>query len=104
MMNMIFHSLKFQKFINELGKICFLLGKKRILNALEILHRIFDLRKDPANNTLTPLIMQMSTQTDNHKYRRSVATKKCIIFKKMCLKFPNSKFNIISKITFIFLI
>ena len=38
MINMIFHFLKFQNFINELGKICFLLGKKGILKALEILH------------------------------------------------------------------
>ena len=36
MMNEIFHLLKFQEFINELGKM-FSVGKNRILNPLEIL-------------------------------------------------------------------
>ena len=37
MMNEIFHILKSQEFINELGKMCFQLGKYGILNLLEIL-------------------------------------------------------------------
>ena len=37
MVNKIFHFLKFQEFINELGKICFPVGKNEILNPLEIL-------------------------------------------------------------------
>ena len=41
--------------------------------------------------------MQISIQTDNHKYRKSVATKKSIIFKKMGLKFHNPKFNFFAK-------
>ena len=53
-------------------------------------HRIFDdLRKGPVN-TLFPL----STQTDNYMYRKSVTTKKSIIFNKMGLKFRNSTFYI----------
>ena len=40
------------------------------------------------------LIMQLSTQTDNYMYRKSVATKKITIFEKMTLKFRNPKFNI----------
>ena len=31
MMNEIFHFLKFQEFINELGKICFSLGKTELI-------------------------------------------------------------------------
>ena len=81
-MNEIFHFLKFPEFINELEKMYFQLGKNWILNPLErCAYQICDLWKVPAN-TLTPLIMQISTQTDNHKYRKSVATKKSIIFKK----------------------
>ena len=37
---------------------------------------------------LQMLIIQILNQTDNHKYRKSVATKKSTLFKKMCLKFP----------------
>ena len=40
------------------------------------------------------LMMQISTQTDIYIYRKSVATKKSIIFKKMTLKFRNPKSNI----------
>ena len=39
--------------------------------------RIFNLRKDPANilTSLSPiLIMQISAETDNHKYRNSAVT------------------------------
>ena len=47
------------------------------------MHRSFDLRKGPAN-TLTPLSLNVNdavlTQTDKHKYRKTVATKKSIIF------------------------
>ena len=49
------------------------------------MHRSFDLRKGPAN-TLTPLPLNVNdavlTQTDKHKYRKTVATKKSIIFQK----------------------
>ena len=37
--------------------------------------------------------MQISTQTDNHKYRKIVATTKGTIFRKMGLKFLNPKFD-----------
>ena len=47
--------------------------------------------------------MQISAQTDIHKYRKSVATEKIIIFKKMSLKFRNPKFNIFCKITFFYI-
>ena len=50
--------------------------------------------------SLQTLIMQISTQTDNHKYRKSVATKKVLI-KKMGLKFQNSKLNTLCKIALI---
>ena len=53
---------------------------------------------------LLMLIMQILTQTDNNKCRKSVVTIKSIIFKKMSLKFRNPKFNIFCKITFIFYI
>ena len=46
--------------------------------------------------------MQLSTQTDNHKYRKSIATKKSMLFKKMGLKSRNPKFNILYKIASIF--
>ena len=48
------------------------------------------------------LIMQISTQKDNHKYRKSVATIKSTLFKKMGLKFRNPKFIVLYKIAFIF--
>ena len=63
-MNKIFHFLKFQEFINELGKLCFPLGKNVIENfvhttefltlgiALQILLLLY----------LYMLIMQISTQ------------------------------------------
>ena len=44
------------------------------------------------------LIMQILTQIDNYNYRKIVAPKKTIIFKKMSL---NTKFNIFCKRTFI---
>ena len=50
---------------------------------------------------LQMVIVQISTQTDNHKYRKSVVTKK-VLFKKMSLKFRDPKFNILCKIVFIF--
>ena len=47
------------------------------------MHRSFDLRKGPAN-TLTPLPLNVNyvvlTQTDKHKARKTVATKRSIIF------------------------
>ena len=49
----------------------FSIGRNKILNPLEILcipHTLI--------LYLQILIMQISTQTDNHKYRKSVATKK----------------------------
>ena len=63
--------------------------KNEILNSLEIL-RILQISQK-ALQILLPLylqmlIMQISTQTDNHKYRRNVATKK-VLFKIMGLKF-----------------
>ena len=47
------------------------------------------------------LIMQISTQADNHKYRRKCCNWKPL-FKKMGLKFRNPNFNILCKIAFIF--
>ena len=44
------------------------------------------------------LIMQILTETDNHKCRNSVTTKKSKIFKKMSLKFRNSKFKIFCEV------
>ena len=63
--------------------------KNEILNPLEIL-RILQISQK-ALQILLPLylqmlIMQISTQTDNHKYRSNVATKK-VLFKIMGLKF-----------------
>ena len=46
---------------------------------------------------LQMLIMQISTQTDNKKYRKSLVTK------KMGLKFQNRKFKILWKIALFFL-
>ena len=47
------------------------------------MHRSFDLRKGPAN-TLTPLPLNVNyvvlTQTDKHNARKTVATKRSIIF------------------------
>ena len=51
---------------------------------------------------LQMLIMQVSTQTNNHKYRK-VLQLKITLFKKMDLKFQNPKFNILFKIAFIFI-
>ena len=48
------------------------------------------------------LIMQISTQIDNCKYRKSVETKKSMLFQTMDLKFWNTKFNILCNIAFIF--
>ena len=48
------------------------------------------------------LIIQISTQIDNHKYRKSVETKEKYTI-KVGLKFQNPKFNILSKTEFIFL-
>ena len=45
--------------------------------------------------------MQISSQTDNYIYRKSVATKKSIILKKISLKFPNPNSTYFCKITFI---
>ena len=44
--------------------------------------------------------MQVSTQTDNHKLRKNVATDKMHILRKMSLKFQNPKFNILCKMAF----
>ena len=57
MMNEIFHFLKFQEFINELGKICFPLGKTELIGfwthwKFGAYSRIFDPGKIPTN-TLT---------------------------------------------------
>ena len=49
---------------------------------------------------LQMLIMQISTQTDNHKYRQNVRTKN-VHSKKMGLKFWKPNFNILCKIEFI---
>ena len=47
--------------------------------------------------------MQILTQTENRKWRKSVATdKKCILW-KMYLKFPNPKSNPIGIIAYIFI-
>ena len=49
---------------------------------------------------LQMLIMQISTQTDNHKYRQNVRTKN-VLFEKMGLKFWKPNFDILCKIEFI---
>ena len=80
MMNEIFHFLRFQEFINELVIKCFPLGKKRSFEPLGNCARTTGfLTLGKALVILLPLYLQMlpmqiSTQTDNHKYR-SVATK-----------------------------
>ena len=64
----------------------FFIGKNRILNLLEILRKYHI--KEPANTLtlyLQMLIMQISTQTDNHKYRKSVTAKESTLFKKVGL-------------------
>ena len=91
--------------MNELGKKYVFHLKKKIEPTRNFLG-IFNLTKGPAN-TLTPLSqnvisMQISTQTDNHKYRKNVETKK-VLFKKMGLKFRNPNFNILCKIAFVLL-
>ena len=48
--------------------------------------------------------MQILTQTNKNKCRKSVATKKSLVFKKINRKFWNPKFNTFCKITFIFYI
>ena len=78
MMQEIFHFLNFQEFIKELGELCFPLGKMEFWTHLKFCtyKRIFDLGKGPANTLtlyLQTLTMQISTQIDNHKYRKSVA-------------------------------
>ena len=50
------------------------------------------------------LEMQISTQTDNQKYRESVATEKSALFEKMSLKIRNAKFNILRKVAFVLFI
>ena len=50
---------------------------------------------------LQVLIMQISTQTDNHKYRESAATKRSTLLKKRSVKYWNPKFSILCKIAFI---
>ena len=46
-------------------------------------HMIFDLREGPANTLthLSPNVNNASTQTDNHKHRESVSTKKVLFAK-----------------------
>ena len=78
MMNEIFHFLKFQEFISKLRETCFPFKKWNfepirnfphntdvftLENALVILFPIY----------LQMLIMQTSTQTANHKYRKSLS-------------------------------
>ena len=65
-MNEIFHFLNFQEFINELGKICFLLGKMNFCIYWKFCaySRIFDLRKGSAN-TLTPLSPNINSANIN---------------------------------------
>ena len=41
------------------------------------------------------LKMEISTQTDNDNLRANVATNKTYILSRMCLRFRNSKFNIL---------
>ena len=55
--------------------------KNGILKPLKILRILkhFDLRKGP---TPTHLSLNIKIQTDEYEYRKSVATKKSIIFKK----------------------
>ena len=60
----------------------FSIRKNGILNSLEI----FDHRKSPANKfpLLSPNVNNniISTQTENHMHRKSVATGKSTLFKK----------------------
>ena len=54
----------------------FSIAKKGILNLFEVLHiPQNDLGKGPLPLHLEMLTMQISTQTDNHKYRKSVEVK-----------------------------
>ena len=46
-------------------------------------------------------IMQISTETDNHKYRKSIATEKSAFFKNIVLEFQNPKFDISCQTVFI---
>ena len=106
-MNEIFHFLIFQEFTYDLGETCFPLGKIEFWTHLKFCayHRIFHLRKDPAN-TLTLLLRnvntEISTQTDIRNYKKCVAIKK-VYSLKMVLNFQNPRFNIICKIDFIFI-
>ena len=79
-MNGIFHFLKFQEFINEFGKIYFALGKN-FEPVGNFAHTTGFLTFGKALLIFLPLyiqmlIMQISTQANNQKYRKSVATKK----------------------------
>ena len=107
MITEIFYFLKFQECINKLGKICFPLGKMKFEPIGNFAHTIGFLTLRKVLLILLPLylqmlIMQISTQTDNHKHRESVATKK-VVFIKINVKFQNPKFNTLYKLTFIFL-
>ena len=97
---------KISRIFQQTGKKVFTLGKIEFWtflgNFLYLYHIIFYLRIGSIN-TLTPIPPNVnnviSTQTDNHKYR-----KKSALFTKICLKFWNSKFNILCKIASTFLI
>ena len=59
MVNEIFHFLKFEEFIHELGEICFIIGKNKIFNLLEILDTTGFLTFGKALLILLPLYLQM---------------------------------------------
>ena len=107
MIHEIFHFLKFQEFINELEKYVFNWEKCNFEPIGNFGHDIKFLTLGKALLILSPLyvfmlILQISTQADNYMQRKTVATKKSIIFRKMGLKSRNPKFNIFRKITLIY--
>ena len=88
MVNNIFDFLTFQDFINELGEICLPLEKMEFWSNLKFCAYYWILTLGKALLTLFTLyllilIMQLSTQTDNHKYRKSDVTKKIYSLKNV---------------------
>ena len=101
MMNEIFHFLIFREFIRELGKIFCQSWKMKFWTHWKICTYQQDFWP---YKSFKCLIMKISTQVDNHKYKEKVLQLKKIPFKKMSLKFWNPKLNILGKIAFFFFI
>ena len=99
-------STTFQDLINELGEICFPLGKWNFEPIWNFTHTteyltLGNLFLILILSLYLQMLMQISTQTNNHKYRKSITTKKVYSLKNGIL-FQNPKFNILCKIAFIF--